>query len=68
MFAKLERMLRVELQINIVFCPVGFCSLFILCDFFYKDSVGLCLDTVLYFYIIKICFKLSFYVLSYLFI
>ena len=53
MSAKLERMLREELQINIaiwpcgilpnfhivVFCPVGFFSLFILCDFVCKEYV-----------------------------
>ena len=50
MSIKLERMLREELQINIVlwpvgfckifvFCPVGFCSLFIFCDFVCKEYV-----------------------------
>ena len=52
MYIKLERMLREELQINIVLWPVGFCpikmcvflscgvcSLFIFCDFVCKEYV-----------------------------
>ena len=40
MSAKLERMLREELQINIVLRPVGFCPIFTLLYFVLRDFVN----------------------------